>query len=59
MGLAMQLSYYQQVYGDWRELFNEMDRIQRVTAEDVQRVAREVFRATNRTVGLNVPVEES
>lgn len=50
MGLAQQLATYQQIWGDWRHLFSELDRINKVTPEDVQRVAREYFTAKNRTV---------
>jgi len=49
-GLAEQLASYQTLYGDWRELFREVDRIDKVTAADVRRVANETFLPTNRTV---------
>ncbi|HEX8172682.1 MAG TPA: insulinase family protein [Thermoanaerobaculia bacterium] len=49
-GLALQLASYQTLYGDWRELFREVERIDRVTAADVRRVANETFVDTNRTV---------
>lgn len=49
-GLANQLVSYQTLYGDWRELFREVERIDKVTAADVRRVANETFVATNRTV---------
>ena len=38
-GLALQLASYQTLYGDWRELFREVERIDKVTAADVKRVA--------------------
>jgi zinc protease len=44
--------------GDWRLLFLQRDRIQAVTAEDVNRVARTYFKRTNRTVGVYIPVEK-
>jgi predicted Zn-dependent peptidase len=50
-GLATQLATYQVRYGDWRELFRSVDRIDRVTKADIRRVANEVFTDTNRTVG--------
>ncbi len=50
-GLAQQLAMYQKRYGDWRELFRTVDRIDAVTKEDVRRVANETFRDANRTVG--------
>ena len=56
-GLANQLATYQTRYGDWRELFRSVDRIDKVTKADVRRVANETFTDTNRTVGVieNVP----
>jgi predicted Zn-dependent peptidase len=51
-GLATQLATYQMRYGDWRELFKSVDRIDQVTKADIRRVANEVFVDTNRTVGV-------
>lgn len=51
-GLAAQLTSYEVLTGDWRELFKQLDRIEQVTAEDIQRVAKETFTSTNRTVGV-------
>jgi len=51
-GLATQLATYQTRYGDWRELFRSVDRIDRVTKADIRRVANEIFNDTNRTVGV-------
>jgi len=51
-GLATQLATYQVRYGDWRELFRSVDRIDQVTKADIRRVANEVFTDTNRTVGI-------
>ena len=50
-GLATQLATFQTRYGDWRELFRTVDRIDKVTKTDVRRVANEIFVDTNRTVG--------
>jgi predicted Zn-dependent peptidase len=50
-GLALQLGEYQTVFGDWRELFHEVDKIDKVSAADVRRVANALFVPTNRTVG--------
>jgi len=49
-GLAQQLAISQARYGDWRELFRQLDKIDKVTAADVQRVAKQVFTESNRTV---------
>ena len=51
-GLATQLATYQTRYGDWRELFRSVDRIDQVTKADIRRIANEVFVDTNRTVGV-------
>ena len=51
-GLAEQLAIYQTRYGDWRELFRYMDRVDKVTKADIRRVSNEVFTDTNRTVGV-------
>lgn len=50
-GLAKQLAEAQTRYGDWRELFRQVDRIDKVTKEDVRRVANKTFTAANRDVG--------
>ncbi len=43
--------------GDWRLFFLQRDRIAAVTAEDLNRVAKQYFPAHNRTVGLFIPSE--
>lgn len=50
-GLAENMANYQTLYGDWRELFRDVERIDKVTAADVKRVAGETFLPSNRTVG--------
>jgi predicted Zn-dependent peptidase len=51
-GLASQLATYQTRYGDWRELFRSVDKIDQVTKADIRRVANQFFVDTNRTVGI-------
>jgi predicted Zn-dependent peptidase len=51
-GLAAQLATYQARYGDWRELFYNIDRLQKVTKQDIRRVANKTFTPTNRTVAV-------
>jgi predicted Zn-dependent peptidase len=48
-GLANSLAQYQTRYGDWRELFLQLDKVDKVTKADIRRVANEVFVASNRT----------
>jgi predicted Zn-dependent peptidase len=51
-GLAIQLATYQTRYGDWRELFRSVDRIDKVTKADIRRIANQTFNDNNRTVGV-------
>jgi predicted Zn-dependent peptidase len=48
-GLANDLAEYQTRFGDWRELFKQLDRVDKVTKADIRRVANQVFVASNRT----------
>jgi predicted Zn-dependent peptidase len=48
-GLANQLAQYQTRYGDWRELFRQLDKVDKVTKADIRRVANQVFIPSNRT----------
>ena len=48
-GLANNLAEYQTRYGDWRELFLQLDRVDKVTKADIRRVANQVFTDSNRT----------
>lgn len=51
LGLAMSLTDYQTLFGDWRELFRYIQRFDRVTKADIRRIARQTFTAANRIVG--------
>lgn len=51
-GLAIQLATAQARYGDWRELFREVERIDRVSKADIRRVANKTFTGENRTVAI-------
>ena len=48
-GLATALAEYQTRYGDWRQLFLQLDRVDKVTKADIRRVANLVFVPANRT----------
>jgi predicted Zn-dependent peptidase len=48
-GLANDLAEYQTRYGDWRELFLQLDRVDKVTKADIRRVASKIFLESNRT----------
>jgi len=43
--------------GDWRLMFLNRDRVEKVTPEDVARVAKKYLKASNRTIGEFIPTE--
>ncbi len=55
--VAIQLSDWA-AQGDWRLFFIHRDRLEKVTAEDVKRVAAQYLRRNNRTVGVYIPTEK-
>jgi zinc protease len=56
-GIALQLSEWASM-GDWRLFFLHRDRIEEVTADDVNRVAQAYLKPDNRTVGRFIPTRE-
>ena len=48
-GLAHQLAEYQTRFGDWRQLFRELDKINAVSKADIRRIANKTFTENNRT----------
>jgi len=51
-GLASELALYQARYDDWRELFHQVENLDKVSKADIRRVANQTFVPTNRTVGI-------
>ncbi|HZU29485.1 MAG TPA: pitrilysin family protein [Candidatus Angelobacter sp.] len=51
-GLAGQLAENQLRYGDWREIFRNVDKIDKVTKADIRRIANKTFVDSNRTVAV-------
>jgi len=49
-GLAESLANYQTLFGDWRELFKYVDRLDALTKADVRKAATATFVDANRTV---------
>jgi predicted Zn-dependent peptidase len=58
-GLAQQLAIFQARFGDWRELFRNVERIDKVSKADIRRVANTTFVESNRTVGISETVKPS
>ena len=54
-GLAQTLALYATTFGNWRTLFTSLNDLDRVTADDVLRVARRYFVPTGRTVAISLP----
>ncbi|MCU0610185.1 MAG: insulinase family protein [Candidatus Eisenbacteria bacterium] len=54
-GLAMQLAHFQEFQGGWRNLFTHLDRVDALTTADCSRVAADMLRRNNRTVGIIEP----
>ena len=52
--LAQMLAEYHANFGDWKKLFTSIDDIDKVTVDDVQRVARRYFTPDNKTVAQTV-----
>ncbi len=50
-GLAQRLGTMHALFGDWRELFRQVDNLEKVTKADIRRVAGATFLASNRTAG--------
>ena len=50
LGLAMSLTDYYTLFGDWRELFRYIERFDKVSKGDIRRVANKTFKKSNRVV---------
>lgn len=51
-GLALNLAMYQNLTGDWRNLFKELEKIDKVNEEDIMKIAKKIFVKNNRSVGI-------
>ncbi len=55
--IAIELSEWASM-GDWRLYFLYRDRLEKVTADDVAKVAKEYLTRSNRTVGMYLPTKQ-
>jgi len=51
-GMAQAFATVQTRYGDWRELFRQVDRVDKVNKAAIRRVAQKIFVPNNRTIGM-------
>jgi len=57
--IGQTLAKFQVLTGDWRNLFQYLDEMNKVTAEDIQRVSKSTFIETNRTIGFIEPQQRA
>ncbi len=50
--LAARFAEMEALTGDWRNIFRQLDELEAVTVDDVQRVAKKTFERSNRTVAM-------
>jgi len=55
MGMARILAEYDAKTGDWRNIFDELTKLEAISPQDIQRVAQTTFSSENRTVGRLLP----
>jgi zinc protease len=59
LGRATLIADYQGNYGDWKKLYEQLPKHDKVTMADVQRVAKKYLTERNRTVVTLIPERES
>ncbi|UCF78102.1 MAG: insulinase family protein [Candidatus Eiseniibacteriota bacterium] len=57
MGLAINLANFENLTGSWRNMFRQLEQIESVAAEDIQRVAKKCFVKKNCTIAEIVKPE--
>jgi predicted Zn-dependent peptidase len=55
--MASEMAQWETLTGDWRNMFRYLDQLEKVTPEDIQRVAKLTFTDGNRSVGIIEPLE--
>ena len=58
-GLASSLASAENLRGDWRKVFTDIEELNKVTVDDIQRVAKKYLTKDNRTVGAIVNEEDN
>ncbi len=56
-GMAATLTHYDVIHGDWQKAFDQIREIEKITAEDIKRVANKYLIKKQRTIGEIVPEE--
>lgn len=51
-GKSQNIGDYEVFFGDYKKMFNAPAEYNKVTADDVKRVANQYFKKSNRTVGI-------
>ncbi len=54
-GTAREIGFHEILYGDWKRMYDFVDRIKAVTSDDIRRVAAEYFTRNNSTTVVLVP----
>ncbi|OQX89033.1 hypothetical protein B6D60_00315 [candidate division KSB1 bacterium 4484_87] len=57
--IASTLTYFEVIHGDWGKAFDQITEIEKVTPEDIMRVAKKYLTVKNRTIGEIVPENEA
>ena len=55
MGMARILAEYEAKTGSWRNIFDELAKLEKITPGDIQRVSQTAFTDENRTIGRLLP----
>lgn len=58
-GIAQQLASTEAQQGNWRKVFTDLEELQKVTVDDLQRVAKKYLKTDNRTVGVIINEEDA
>jgi predicted Zn-dependent peptidase len=54
-GTAREIGFHEVLYGDWKKMYDFVDRINAVTIDDIKRVSAERFTEQNSTTVVLIP----